>query len=129
MSFDDGRGVMGLVGDRLRIAWSHAGDQPVFTKIAVRLAELTRRMKGAYVVNPIWSRLFGRRLVIAHPLGGCALSDDPDKGVVNSSGQVYRYPRKDRRTDDARPQPEQCTEASTCATAPSSRRRSGPIRR
>jgi cholesterol oxidase len=90
MSYDDGQGQMGLAGDRLRITWDDAGNQPVFTNIARRLAELTGNMKGAYVVNPIWSRMFGRRLVIAHPLGGCAMSDSPDTGVVNSSGQVYR---------------------------------------
>ncbi len=61
-------------------------------------------MHGSYVVNPIWSRLFGRRLVIAHPLGGCALSDSPDTGVVNSSGQVYRI-RKDN--DQEPPETEQ----------------------
>ena len=100
MSFDDGRGFMGLAGDRLRIAWRHAGDQPVFTKIAARLAALTQKMNGAYVVNPVWSRLFGRRLLIAHPLGGCALSDSPDNGVVNSSGQVYRI-RQDHDSQES----------------------------
>ena len=104
MSLDDGRGRMGLVRDRLRIGWDHAGSQPVFTRVARRLAELTSTMHGSYVVNPIWSRLFGRRLVIAHPLGGCALSDSPDTGVVNSSGQVYRI-RKDN--DQEPPETEQ----------------------
>jgi cholesterol oxidase len=104
MSFDDGRGVMVLSRQRLRIAWSHVGSQPVFTKIARRLAEFTRKMGGTYVVNPIWMRAFGRRLLIAHPLGGCALSDCPDKGVVNSWGQVYRLRREeDQQAESAAP--------------------------
>jgi cholesterol oxidase len=32
---------------------------------------------------------FGDNLVSVHPLGGCALADDPVDGVVNASGQVF----------------------------------------
>ncbi len=90
MSFDDGRGSMKLADDRLRIDWNHAGSQLVFARIASRLNKLTGRLKGAYVTNPIWSRLFGRRLLIAHPLGGCVMADLPRDGVVNPLGQVFR---------------------------------------
>jgi cholesterol oxidase len=91
MSFDDGHGEIRLSKrNRVRIAWTDAGSQPVFTRIAKRLAALTVNMHGSYVVNPIWTRMFGRRLVIAHPLGGCALADNPAQGVVNSWGEVYR---------------------------------------
>jgi cholesterol oxidase len=33
--------------------------------------------------------LFGDNLVSVHPLGGCALADDPIDGVVNAAGQVF----------------------------------------
>ena len=33
--------------------------------------------------------LFGDNLVTVHPLGGCALADDPVDGVVNAQGQVF----------------------------------------
>ncbi len=89
MSRDDGRGVMRLSRNRIRIAWQHAGDQPVFRKITPRLAQLTRAMKGRYVINPFSSRLFGRRLVTVHPLGGCCMGDSADKGVVNGRGEVF----------------------------------------
>lgn len=32
---------------------------------------------------------FGDNLVSVHPLGGCALADDPVDGVVNAQGQVF----------------------------------------
>ena len=28
----------------------------------------------------------------AHPLGGCAMAEDPARGVVNELGEVHRYP-------------------------------------
>src|SRR5206468_8347435 len=89
MSRDDGTGTMSLVRGRLRIAWEHAGEQRVFRNLTTRLAELTRAMKGRYVINPFWSRLFGRRLVTVHPLGGCCMADEAGDGVVNRDGQVF----------------------------------------
>ena len=89
MCHDDGDGWMGLVRNRLRIAWPDAGGQAPFKRISKRLAELTRLRKGSYVINPFWSRLFGRRLITVHPLGGCAMGDDASEGVVDSYGRVF----------------------------------------
>lgn len=33
-----------------------------------------------------------RRLVTAHPLGGCVMSDSPSTGVVSDRGEVWGYP-------------------------------------
>ena len=89
MCRDDGNGRMGLVGNRLRVVWHDAGLQAPFKRISRRLAELTRLRKGNYVINPFWSRLYGRRLITVHPLGGCAMGDDASKGVVDSYGRVF----------------------------------------
>ena len=89
MSEDDGEGQMGLAENRLRIKWVDAGQQAVYKRISARLAELTRAMGGRYVINPFWSRMFGRRLMTVHPLGGCRLADDAADGVVNADGQVF----------------------------------------
>ncbi len=89
MAVDDGSGEMLLRDDRLRIRWHNAGFQDVYRKIAARLNQLTRAMKGSYVVNPFWTRIFGRRLMTVHPLGGCCLADAPATGVVNADGLVF----------------------------------------
>ena len=34
-------------------------------------------------------KLFADNLLSVHPLGGCALADDPIDGVLNSDGQVF----------------------------------------
>jgi cholesterol oxidase len=89
MCRDDGNGVMGLVRNRLRVVWDDAGKQAPFRRLSRRLAELTRLRDGSFVINPFWSRLFGRRLITVHPLGGCAMGDDASTGVVDSHGRVY----------------------------------------
>jgi cholesterol oxidase len=89
MHRDDGKGTMGMRDDRLRISWEHLGYQEMYQKISCRLQRITSAMKGRYVINPFWSRFFGRRLMTVHPMGGCCLADSPENGVVNAKGEVF----------------------------------------
>ncbi len=92
MAHDDGAGRMELKDDRLRVEWPGVGRQPIFAEIGHNLEEATRPLGGTYLRNPIWSRLLGDRLVTVHPLGGCALGEDAERGVVNHKGQVFSGP-------------------------------------
>src|SRR5688572_15996477 len=89
MAEDDGSGQMGLSNNRLRIKWTDAGQQAIYKQISARLSQLTRAMNGRYVVNPFWTRMFGKRLMTVHPLGGCRLADKAADGVANADGQVF----------------------------------------
>ena len=89
MGHDDGQGQMRLKHDRVRIGWDQVGYQKIYKDIARRLQKITTIMKGRYVINPFWSRVFGRRLMTVHPLGGCCLADDAAHGVVNANGEVF----------------------------------------
>ena len=34
-------------------------------------------------------KVFGDKLIIVHPLGGCGMSDVPESGVVDDQGRVF----------------------------------------
>lgn len=89
MSHDDGNGHAGLEEDRLRIRWPDVGGQPIFDRISQALERATEALGGTYLISPIWHKLLGERLVTVHPLGGCGMAEDAERGVVNHKGQVF----------------------------------------
>jgi cholesterol oxidase len=89
MTHDDGAGRMRLADDRLRIEWPGVGDQPIFQKVNRRLYDAAQALGGTYVQNPLWTRLLHNNLMTVHPLGGCAMADDAERGVVNHKCQVF----------------------------------------
>jgi cholesterol oxidase len=93
MSHDDGDGQAVLEGDRLRIRWPGVGGQPVFERISEALQRATEALGGTYLTSPIWNKLLGERLVTVHPLGGCVMAEDAERGVVNHKGQVFAGPQ------------------------------------
>ncbi|MFN6572653.1 GMC family oxidoreductase [Dendronalium sp. ChiSLP03b] len=93
MTHDDAAGQMYLEDDRLRIRWEDVGKQSIFQRVNDRLAEATRPLGGTQIPNPIWTSLFGHDLVTVHPLGGCILAEDAERGVVNHKGQVFSRDR------------------------------------
>ncbi|MGH3799731.1 MAG: alpha/beta fold hydrolase [Pseudonocardiaceae bacterium] len=89
MSHDDGNGQAVLEKDRLRIRWPDVGGQPIFDRISQALQRATKALGGTYLTSPIWHKLLGKRLITVHPLGGCAMAEDAERGVVNHKGQVF----------------------------------------
>ncbi|NMG06504.1 alpha/beta fold hydrolase [Brasilonema sp. UFV-L1] len=89
MTHDDANGRMYLENDRLRIDWDYVGKQPIFERVNNRLVEATIPLGGTQIPNPIWSKLFQKDLITVHPLGGCTMAEDAERGVVNHKGQVF----------------------------------------
>ncbi|MBV9729073.1 MAG: alpha/beta fold hydrolase [Pseudonocardiales bacterium] len=89
MSHDDGNGHAALEEDRLRIRWPHVGSQGVFERISEALQRATEPLRGTYLTSPIWNKLLGERLITVHPLGGCVMAEDAERGVVNHKGQAF----------------------------------------
>jgi len=89
MTHDDDRGRMRLEDDRLRIDWKGLADQPIFKKVGANLLEVTKALGGTYLENPLTQKFLGRELITVHPLGGCCMGDDAERGVTNHKGQVF----------------------------------------
>ncbi|MCY3681654.1 MAG: GMC family oxidoreductase N-terminal domain-containing protein [Gemmatimonadetes bacterium] len=89
MTHDDANGEMYLQDDRLRIKWPGVGKQEIFEKVNENLIRVTEAHKGIFVKNLLWSEFFGHDLVTVHPLGGCVMGRNAQRGVVNHKGQVF----------------------------------------
>jgi len=63
----------------------------MFQEMEEGFKELCTGLGGDYLRSLLWNWPL-RRLLTAHPLGGCAMSDSPDAGVVNDRGEVWGHP-------------------------------------
>lgn len=92
MSLDEAQGQLHLQNDRLRIDWPHAGRSPVIEHDNQWLRRASEGIQGQFIANPLWTEGMGQKLVTVHPLGGCAMGDDAEHGVVNHQCQVFAGP-------------------------------------
>jgi cholesterol oxidase len=91
MGVDDADGKMRLEDGALDIVWDRGSSRKMFAQMQQVLEQLSRAMRGTYKASPLWDWP-SRKLLTAHPLGGCAMSDSKDGGVVDEFGQVWNYP-------------------------------------
>lgn len=89
MSHDDDGGKLRLENDRIRIDWRGVGREAIFGTVDKTLRAATEPVRGIYVENPLWTPLFDKALVSVHPLGGCAMAESAEAGVVDERGRVF----------------------------------------
>jgi cholesterol oxidase len=89
MTHDNSGGRLTLHDDRVVISWPGSGEQPFVKRVHEKLLEATKPLGGTFVENPIWSKLQPNNMVAAHPLGGCHIAEDAQRGVTNHMGQVF----------------------------------------
>ena len=75
----------------IEIDWNHRNSKQMFREMEAALKALSAGLKGRYKSSLLW-RWPTRKLLTAHPLGGCAMSMSPQAGVVNEFGEVWEYP-------------------------------------
>ncbi len=68
-----------------RVSWPGLLDSPYRQLIRGEFGRVAQALGGEYQ----FLRVFGDRMISVHPLGGCAMADDPANGVVNDRGQVF----------------------------------------
>lgn len=90
MTDDDADGAISLGSDdRLRIHWPGVGEKPAFLGAAERVSRVATALRGVYVKNPLWTERLHSSLISVHPLGGCAVAEDAERGVVDHEGRVF----------------------------------------
>lgn len=91
MGTDAADGRMELSKGDIEIHWDSKRSRAMFAEMEKVLKELSKGIGGKYMPSILWGWPF-RKLLTAHPLGGCVMSDDPAQGVVNEFGEVWNYP-------------------------------------
>lgn len=89
VSHDSASGRFVLEGDRLKLVWPGAKDEPVFQRLDKALQEIVGHAGGDYVKNPLSGSVMGHQPATAHPLGGCSMGRERSDGVVNHKCQVF----------------------------------------
>jgi len=92
MGTDAADGVLSLdaSGD-IDLDWDPAASMDMFLEMEEGMKELSAGLGGHYLKSLLWNWPL-RRLLTAHPLGGCVMSDRPEDGVVNDRGEVWGHP-------------------------------------
>lgn len=91
MGSDAADGRMALAKGNIEVLWELKQSRAMFREMEAVLREMSTSIGGRYMPSVLWGWPF-RRLLTAHPLGGCTMSDDPGEGVVNEFGEVWNYP-------------------------------------
>lgn len=96
MGLDNAKGVMRLnPSGWIEIDWPQASNRPLYDAILSLGKRFTRFIGGNHFLPmPTWLWPVNNNITV-HPLGGCALADAPEQGVVSaqdgSRGQVFGY--------------------------------------
>jgi cholesterol oxidase len=91
MGTDAGDGRMFLEDGELDLAWSHAQSRAMFREMEDSMRKLAEAAGGTWSPSLLW-RWPTRKLLTAHPLGGCVMGDAPATSVVNHACEVWNYP-------------------------------------
>jgi len=89
VSHDSASGRFELNGDRLKLSWPGAADEPVYKRLDEILSTLVGAVGGSYVKNPLAGTVMGHQPATAHPLGGCGMGPDRDSGATDHKGRVF----------------------------------------
>ncbi len=86
---DDAGGRLALHKDRITIDWPEYSNSARRVAAEEKVKAMIEEVGGVFQTNPFNLAVFGGNRVIAHPLGGCALAESADKGVVAPDGRVF----------------------------------------
>lgn len=87
---DNANGIIKLKSSGIDIAWDFARENlKLIENMVLKMTELATVMQGTF--SPLASWNMAKRPITVNPLGGCAMSDNPDSGVVSPCGEVHGH--------------------------------------
>lgn len=86
---DNGDGQLRLNKDNVFVDWPGYSSDPTRIAAEKKVKAIIERMGGVFQTNPFVMRAFGGNRIIAHPLGGCAMGETANDGVVAPDGRVF----------------------------------------
>lgn len=86
----DGRYRLDPAG-HLRLDWDPRASSSMYAEMEDGMRRLSQALGGSYVRSLPWRAPF-RRILTAHPLGGCAMGDSALTSVVDHRGEVWGHP-------------------------------------
>ena len=90
MGTDAGNGKVRLKKGSVYVDWFPVDSETLYGQIIRGLKDLGNGINGEYLDSILWKWPL-KKLLTAHPLGGCVMGDDRSKGVVNEYGEVWGY--------------------------------------
>jgi cholesterol oxidase len=91
MGSDAADGRLFLCDGELDLDWDHKASRPMFDAMEKAMRQIALATGGEWSRSFLW-RWPVRKLLTAHPLGGCTIGDDADTSVVNHTCEVWGYP-------------------------------------
>ncbi len=91
MGTDAADGQLKLTRGQIDIVWNHEKSLSMFQELEQALRELSRGLQGKYLPSILWEWPI-KKLLTAHPLGGCFMGDHQEKSVTTPYGEVWGYP-------------------------------------
>jgi cholesterol oxidase len=89
MGYDDQQGHLSMDEDRLRITFRNAGRVTKVQELNSVLETFAHSVGGTFVPSPLWgSAVMEQTMLSVHPVGGCVIGSNANKGVINHKGQV-----------------------------------------
>src|SRR5262249_42268808 len=86
---DDASGRLRLQNDHVIVDWPGYSRAPERLRAEQKVKAMIEGIGGGFSANPFTMSAFGGNRIIAHPLGGCAMGETVETGVVAPDGRVF----------------------------------------
>ncbi len=91
MGTDTSDGQITLQGDAIDVDWKPWRNRAMYKTMEEVMGRVSEAAGGRYVSSFLW-RWPLRKMLTAHPLGGCPMGTSPTTSVVDDHGEVWGYP-------------------------------------